>query len=665
MSGKPAGAETAADSNSEGDRFDLLFHGEVLSGHRREQTIAAFARLFAIDDTDRARRFFRGDEVTLRRHLSREEAAHWYVRLRRIGMVVALRASDRGEHGTEPAAPEPKAATSGTAAPNLYALVPWSSDPQRPIRAAQLARGLWGLSAVAALLALLLTALHTLLWSQPELPRLRAATSTANGELWLATDEALLSHDRSGRALQALSLEALAVDSPVVALTGGREGQLWMLSEAGDGTRLLQHCVLEDGSCRALLSGTLLTLHWLPRQAQLILAHSGGLQLLDEGGQLLASSPYSPARNPGLLAVEGLLFTNAPEGPALNVLRPERAHFGEQLDQLLVLPHDGLRAELASTGPFARVADGWWVTLSQSDGSAQELHRFDSQWRGLGAVTLPAATRVDAVLAWGDRVLVADFRRDHLLRYSANGEPLAPLAVSALQARRDDLEQRASQIEGWWQWSRALLLAVALLAAGLGLWQHLRARVLAQTQLTQATAPLRAPDSMLWLPVDPRRLRRLLQFTLLLAGLALTGSTLLAGASVSTLALGSLLLVLGCTALGLWWLARAPLDMLGLRGSQLVLVDHRGRYRSGPAREARWNRGCIALGDLVVFTGNRWLPALDTTQHARELGLLLNHSARLPLLHSLVLLVASRHPLGIAGLLLAAGLVVSLLLLCL
>lgn len=664
MDGQPVGAETAADSNNEGDRFDLIFHGEVLPGHRREQTIAAFARLFAIDDPDRASRFFRGDEVNLRRQLSREEAAHWYVRLRRIGMGVALRASHRGAHGAESATPEPRAVPSDAAAPNLYALVPWSSDPQRPIRAAQLARGLWSLSAVAALLALLLSALHTLLWSPPELPRLRAATSTANGELWLATDEVLLPHDRSGRALQPLSLEELGVDNPVVALAGGREGQLWILSEDGDGTRLLQHCVLESGSCRALLSGALLTLHWLPRQAQLILAHGGGLQLLNEGGQLLASSPYSPARKPTLLAVEGLLFTNAPEGPALNVLRPERAHFGEQLDQLLLLPPEGL-PDRASTGPFARVDGSWWVTLSQLDGSAQELQRFDSQWRGLGAVTLPAATRVDAVLAWGGRVLVADFRRDHLLRYSANGEPLAPLPVSALQARRDDLEQRASQIEGLWQWSRALLLAVALLAAGIGLWQHLRARVLAQTQLTQATAPLRAPDSMLWLPVDPRRLRRLLQFTLLLAGLALTGGTLLAGAGVSTLALGSLLLVLGCTALGLWWLARAPLDMLGLRGSQLVLVDHRGHYRSGPAREARWNRGCIALGDLVVFTGNRWLPALDTTHHARELGLLLNHSARLPLLHSLVLLVASRHPLGIAGLLLAAGLAVSLFLLCL
>lgn len=664
MDGQPVGAETAPGDNSEADRFDLLFHGEVLSGHRRDQAIAAFARLFAIDDPGRAGRFFCGDEVNLRRQLSRDEAAHWYVRLRRIGMVVALRASDRVGNTAEAAAPEPRTAPSDTAAPNLYALVPWSSDPQLPIRATQLARGLWSLSAVAALLALLLSALHTLLWSPPELPQLRAATSTANGELWLATDEVLLPHDRSGRALQPLSLAELGVDNPVVALAGGREGQLWILSEAGDGTRLLQHCVPEDDSCRALLSGDLLTLHWLPRQAQLILAHGGGLQLLDEGGQLLASSPYSPARKPTMLAVEGLLFTNAPEGPALNVLRLERANFGEQLDQLLLLPPEGL-PDRASTGPFARVDGSWWVTLSQVDGSAQELQRFDSQWRGLGAVTLPADTRVDALLAWGGRVLVADFRRDHLLRYSANGAPLVPLPVSALQARRDELEQRASQIEGLWQWSRALLLGIALLAAGLGLWQHLRARVLAQTALTQATAPLRAPDSMLWLPADPRRLRRLLQFTLLLAGLALSSGALVAAAGVSTLAMGSLLLVLGCAALGLWWIARAPLDMLGLRGNQLVLVDYRGRYRSGPAREARWNNGCIALGDLAVFTGNRWLPALDTSRHARELGLLLNHSTRLPPLHGLVLLVASRHPLGIAGLLLAAGPAVSLLLLCL
>lgn len=651
MRQQPSEEQRRAETSAGQPRFDLHFHGEVLPGQRRDATIAAFARLFAIDDRHRAERFFRGEKVTLRRNLSRDEAAGLYVRLRRIGMVVELRPAV----ANAPSPPVSSAGVAGTPAPNLYALAPCASDPLLPARARQLTKALWSLAGFAALAALLLAALYTRLPPPPSPPLLHAAAVGEQGELWLVTDDALLPHDRSGRGLEPLALAELGISDPVVDLAIGRTDQLWLLTEAEDGTRLLQHCALAPPDCRALTAGELLDLQWLPREKHLILTHRAGLQLLDAEGRVLALSERQIARDSHLEAFEGLLLVTSPEGPALSVLRPEAAHFGEQLDELLLLPPGALDAGLAHSAAFARAPESWWVTLADAAGTRQQVHRFDPHWQPLDQVTLPFDFRVDILLAWGDRVLAVDLRRDSLLRFSASGEPLAPLPVKALQTQRRELAARAAKNHLLWYSAGWLLGSVALTAGIAGLWQYLRGRILGATATTRVSAPLRSPETMLWLRPDRRRLTRLLQLTLGLSVLALGSLSLFVALGLATHALGGLLLLLGSSALGIWWLSRAPLDMLALRGNQVVLVDHRGRYRSGPGPEAQWNAGFIALGDLVIFTGGSGLPALDTASHQRELGLLFNHAARLPALKTLVLLLENRHPLGIALLLLLTG----------
>lgn len=647
----PPEANTATDR-----RFDLHFQGKVLSGHHREDTIRAFARLFGVRGLARAEQFFSGAPVILRRRLTRDQAANLYVRLRRIGMLVELRPSEPEQTKTAAAAP----VVDLRQLPNLYALVSPVDDPRRVARARQIAGAALAFALGMAATLLLLLAVYWRLPDQPPLPTLSAVGIGSGGELWVATDTRLIPHTRAGVPGDARLLADLGIAGRVTALAPVDGDSLWLLAETAQDSRTLFHCELAS-SCSAHGSGPLRGLLWLPRTRQLVLARDGRLDLLDEQASPLAAGAVSVADAPRMLAHEGLLLINSSQGPAISVLRPEIAYFGTQLDELLLLPEEALQDELDRTGPFARAGEGWWALLHNAGGEQSRIYRFDDHWRPLQPVTLPGDSQVDDLLAWGRHVLVADFSSDVLLRFSAEGEPLAPLPVSALQAERQTGLDRAARQRLLWRFCLASLALLCVAALLIGIWQRLRAGIFARLCPTD-DSPLRDPERMLWLAPDTRRLTRLLQLTTLLGVLAIAGIALVIALQGSTATLAGVLLMLAGPSLGLWLLARAPLGMLALHGSQLVLVDHRGCYRQAPARQACWNSGFIALGDLLICTGSPLLPMLDTDATHRELGLLLSQSPRLPPATAAVLLLDARHPLGIAGLLTLVGLCAGLLL---
>ncbi len=92
------------------DRFNLKFRGELLPGHDPARVQSLFAQAFHIDDPERAARFFSGQEITLRRNLSKDEAAQVFVKLRQIGMVTyteKIQEADQESAPSQEPPPEP------------------------------------------------------------------------------------------------------------------------------------------------------------------------------------------------------------------------------------------------------------------------------------------------------------------------------------------------------------------------------------------------------------------------------------------------------------------------------------------------------------------------------------------------------------------------------
>ncbi len=71
-------------------KFNLTFSGEIQRGQEPARVKSRFAKLFAIDDSDRLERFFSGDSIILRRNLDRREAAVCFQQMHELGVVAEL-----------------------------------------------------------------------------------------------------------------------------------------------------------------------------------------------------------------------------------------------------------------------------------------------------------------------------------------------------------------------------------------------------------------------------------------------------------------------------------------------------------------------------------------------------------------------------------------------
>lgn len=75
---------------TEGQRFDLLFRGDIAPGRRLDQVRARVQELFQIDD-DRAARLFSGRPTIIRRDLDAAGAERYRAALAAAGALVELR----------------------------------------------------------------------------------------------------------------------------------------------------------------------------------------------------------------------------------------------------------------------------------------------------------------------------------------------------------------------------------------------------------------------------------------------------------------------------------------------------------------------------------------------------------------------------------------------
>lgn len=100
---------------TEGQRYDLLFRGDIAPGRRLDQVRARVQELFQIDD-DRAARLFSGRPTIIRRDLDAAGAERYRAALAAAGALVELRPVV-GAVSEAPPAPGPVPADDWTLAP--------------------------------------------------------------------------------------------------------------------------------------------------------------------------------------------------------------------------------------------------------------------------------------------------------------------------------------------------------------------------------------------------------------------------------------------------------------------------------------------------------------------------------------------------------------------
>ncbi|MEJ2530634.1 MAG: hypothetical protein P8Y92_02440 [Halioglobus sp.] len=566
-------------------------------------------------------------------------------------------------------------------APNIYSLRPFRNTPRVRNRATEARRRMGnGIKlAVAALAALLFMGGRFLSLPAPEMLSGASAIAVDAGlRLVMIADDRLLLHDRSGTGTGAIELQTMGLatlQAPIAFEPSGDllgMGRLTGVPAAAETESLqLVRCALDTPACRpfapaaAPVQAAALAIHPLTRVVFAADVNSGQLLKFSAGGELQASAPLAMPAQPVLRLDSGLLFMNSSQGPAISVFRYENEAFGRQLDEILVLPPAAAVGEQSLVRDFLLSGGAWWVTLDNPETGSAGVYRFDAQWDFLNQVDLTADGRLGALVAWGDKVLLHDSGQVPVQRFNAQGGGEVPLVSAPLRALVEGQERSARLIGIAWRAGLILCAALALLGLGYAGLQRLRALVYRPRRERGADPLDERADAVEWIDPVSQRNRILRQRTVHYALLALALLLLAVGFGVSTIQLGALLVALSGPAVALALLRRSPVGHIGVLQRELVLADHAGTYHLGSGARIQYRGNLLMIDDVLVFAGNRLLPAFDQAQVASKVNPLVQAGVRVDRKTVLVKLLQSSHPfargaIAILVALLAAAVLLSL-----
>ena len=564
--------------------------------------------------------------------------------------------------------------------PNLYQLQAFRNTPEvrsRAARARQRQRQGFTLGALALAGLLVLTGAFL---RHPPSPALAGASAIAidlqHSPVMLAGDW-LLFHDRSGVGTRQVALGELGLvhlRGPMAFDSGGdliALGQQLATAEAPAAVAapVLMRCQLALSRClpfaAELANIRIDTFAINTIDNTLLLADTAGKQLLkvDAQGKVLLRKDVAMPERPVLRLNSGLLFMNSALGPAISVFRYDDNAFGQQLDEVLLLPPAATELEQTSAGDFVWSADAWWVNLINPQNGSMGLYRFDKEWNFLEQVETPFKEGTLELSSWVMKTLANDGRSVEIQRFNAQGKAEVPL-VSSLLKELVDGQQRRARVTAL-SWRGALLLCALVTALGLfyGYLQSLRTLVYKSHRERGAQPVDDYEDTLQWIDPLANRIsllrRRGVSYTLLATALIL----LAIGSSVSALQLTALLIALSGPAIALLLWRRRPLGNIGRLDQSLLLVDHRGMYHMGEGSQIHYRGSFLLLDDVLVFTGNRLLPAFSREQVQKDVGPLVAGGVKVDRNTVMVKLLQSQHPLALGAIAIMGTATVAVLLL--
>jgi hypothetical protein len=625
-------------------RCDLQFSGQLLAGSDPRLARLRLTAFFQLTDPAAVEPFFSGRPVILRRNLPAGQATELCERLRAGGLDchVIRRA------GTSPA-------------PNRFQIRPDTPSVAADADSRQLRFLLTALA--ATLLSLLLVAavgLRLHLQSRADLPPgPHSMLATGDGQLLAALPGHLLLRDRGGNPrarLDARSLgltqigELLHVAGGDLLLSGtgpsAADSKVWRCPLPGAAAPPPCQPAAIDETDIASLDSDLLG------RALFALRPDGTLLRIEDGAtREQRPLPQAAAGTGRLIHWRGLLLIGHER--SVGVYRPDSAAFGEQIDEILLLPPEHRDDTAPRLLDIALRNEGVSALLETASGIG--LYGFDSTWRPEAATALPDLAPDSRITAWRDRVLIYSPDSTTVTRLSPAGGREAPLLL-------DDATDIAAARERRRAWQlAATALAIGLLAAATlfalpAAWATARLR-------QAADLPRGAPDLLLetrlqdfhwWRPALHPRAPAVINGLVIASGLSLAGCLLLQtwpGTALSLLFLA--------TALAIASLLRAGRPQVGRSGEDVALVDHSGRYQAARADGIRQCGPFLLRGDVVLCLG---LPLL----HRAPLDVPLPTGIPPVSVQTLIASLArTRHPLfrSALGIVSAAGAALTLLLL--
>ena len=560
-----------------------------------------------------------------------------------------------------------------TGAPNLYQLRAFRNRPevkQRPALAREQARkGLLGGAAALAILLLLLGRFASLT-AQPTVSGPTAIASNNKGELLILAGDQLLIHDRSGVASESIDANILGLEKVTGPLSYLSSGTLLLHGQAKDDAgamRTLWQCDLELKTCLPFrtedLPTTVDNLRVHPLNGDIFITDASAEKLLklSPAGELKATIDRSLPAKPAMWLDSGLLFVGSKQGPAISVLRYEDQAFGQQLDEILLLPPPALEREHTRVRDFTTNGNRWWVTLYNPGTGDNALYLFDRDWNYIKE--LDGGEKLDSgqLVNWGRKVLLFSQQRSEIKRYGEAGEEEALLRSELLGQMIADQASTTRWVDLAWRLSLLTAFAMALCGFAYAYLFSVRALVY-KNRPTRGAEPLDdIADQIQWVESNSARSEQLRHASIASGVLAIAVLVTLIGLGVSAASLVAATVALCGPFAALQLMLRSEPEHLGVRNEQLIVVDHRQMYHLALGPRIHYRGPFVMIDDVVIFTGTSFLPALDRTQLKALAEPLIHSGIRVDRKTVLVKLMESRHPIARAAQIIAVSALAGLL----
>jgi len=544
-------------------------------------------------------------------------------------------------------------------APNLFSLKPFRNTTeirQRADKSQQLMKTMYIASVITILALLILGARYALLPPAP------ATVSGANSmvvgphsELLISAGTQLFSLDRSGVDTSSYSLAELGINGRAELLGFDRAGGL-MLQERHESvsseTWRTLSCNTETKECLSyepdIFDKQISSYVVDQRTGETFLASpgSGLLTKLGVDGSILGQATVSMQEQAHLILHEGLLYMNSATGPAVSVFRPDNQGFGEQLDEVLLLPPPALEKEQTQIGELLWSAGSWWVAMVNPETGDAGIYRFDPKWNFLSAVPLDEDSQPERLLKWADKVLVLDSRRLPIQRFNSEGKAEAHLIPAALQGYVEGEQHRTQLSQKLWHAGLGFLALLGIGAYILGRLHQVRSLVYKKDKIRGAEPVDDKEKSIRWVNPDDRRPNAYKKITLIYSVLCLSILALITFLALpATIMLAALFLMSGpAVALALLW--RSQIGHIGVLKNQLILVDQHNMYHIGGGARVHYRNNFLLMDDIVVFIGTRRLPVFSTKQLAAEIVPLALAGVKVDRKTVGIKLIQSSHPLA-------------------
>ena len=566
--------------------------------------------------------------------------------------------------------------------PNLYQLRPFRNTDDVRARAQQAQQRVRRSYTVGAIALTLLLIAGGSFFLRPADPVTTGADAIAiaprSGPLLLAGNS-LLVHDRGGNSINEITLDTLGLrelEAPLAFEDASILFALGRLTEdradvAGGDVPQLLRCELALSKCQLFspdLKDTSIAAFVInPLDGSLLLADRVAGQLLktNHEGKILARASVAIPDHPVLRLHAGLLLMNSADGPAISVLRYEDNAFGQQLDEILLLPPIADTTELTSVGDFLWSAGSWWASLYNPETNRIGLYRFDADWNYLDPVVLAVNTGPLQLVSWGEKTLVNDPRKISIQRFNAQGTAEAPLISTQLEALITGQQRSADIAKLAWRGGLLLCALAAVLGFGFGYLQSLR-RLVYKPCRERGAEPIDGyADALHWIDPVRNRTERLRRNSFSFGLLVLAALLMALGQGVTVWQLAALLIALSGPAIALLLLSRLPAGHIGILEDRLLLVDHTGMYHLAGGSSVQYRGPFLLIDDVAVFTGSLFLPAFSSPQVQTLVRPLATGGVKVDRNTLLVKLLQCRHPLAQGVIAMMTAVTAAAILLCL